>query len=170
MTVMSRSCLFVLVAVVAVVLQGCGDGGAREPEMVEGIKDKKKFAKAEVSRLPSFEALVEKWATPAAGVARKKDVSDFSKAFKALPQDDRLVALARAVQRIPEANTRLLTGILMDGGIDAESVRMVYVEILNRDDEIKMPILQAIARDKNHPCQEEASFVLGMNGSGVDEE
>ena len=153
----------VALVVFAVALVGCSRDS-------EGPKVGHAEKMAPVAPSVSFDALTDKWVQPVKGVVSRKGVGEFVSAFKSLPIEKRRAALQRACHLIPEENSRLLVGLLMDSEVDEDSVRLAFVEILNRSDEIKLPILRAIAHNQKHPCREEATFILGMTGKIEEDE
>ena len=63
---------------------------------------------------------------------------------------------------MPDDNVMLLAGILMDKSIDKELVELVFNDVLNRDEEVKKPILQEIFKDKSHPCWADTAWILDV--------
>jgi len=106
------------------------------------------------------------WAKRDADIVTRKAIRDYLAALKALPEDDREMALSRALNLLPDENIGILAGILMDHEIWDGLVKLAYVEILNRDDKYKLPLLKMIVKDPKHSCREEAGLMLGILGAG----
>ena len=46
--------------------------------------------------------------------------------------------------------------------MDKEIVETVYNDIVNRDEDVKKPILQQIFKDKSHPCWADTAWILDV--------
>lgn len=133
--------------------------GEVPPEMSE---DEKREA-AEEKLVDAFDAETDRWMdaekTKQPSMA---EVERFRAMFKAIPKDRKEDCLHRALNLIPDENVMLLVGILMDGTEDKELVEIVYNDILNRDEDVKKPILQTIFKDKSHPCWADTAWILDV--------
>ena len=58
----------------------------------------------------------------------------------------------------------LLAGILMDKTLDKQILETVYNDVLNRDEDVKKPILQQIFKDREHPCWADTAWILDVTG------
>ena len=122
-----------------------------EPEMTEEEK-----AAAEEERLvDAFDNLTDKWMEPAKDGVTMQDIDTFVRQFKSVPADRKDECLHRALNLVPDENVMLLAGILLDKSLDKE---------LNRDEEVKKPILQEIFKDKEHPCWADTAWILDVTG------
>ena len=110
----------------------------------------------------AFEALVDGWMEPREGGVSIADSDAFVAAFGKLPEERREECLQRALNLLPDDNVMLLAGILMDKSIDQELIELVFNDILNRDEEVKKPILQEIFKDKSHPCWADTAWILDV--------
>ena len=110
----------------------------------------------------AFDALVDSWMEPRDGGVSLADSDSFVAAFKKLPEERREECLQRALNLLPDDNVMLLAGILMDKTIDQELVELVFNDVLNRDEEVKKPILQEIFKDKSHPCWADTAWILDV--------
>ena len=113
----------------------------------------------------AFDALTDKWIEPAKGGVTMKDIDLFVDQFKAVPKSRRLECLQRALNLVPDENVMLLAGILMDKSQDKELIQLVYNDVLNRDEDVKKPILRQIFADKEHPCWTDAAWMLDATGA-----
>ena len=52
--------------------------------------------------------------------------------------------------------------ILFDTKEPKDVLSSIYYDLLNRPEELKMPIIRKLAADKNHPLSEEALDLLVM--------
>jgi len=58
-----------------------------------------------------------------------------------------------------------LAGVLMDKTIDVDIVNAVFSDILNRDEDVKQPIMKQIYKDKSHPCWADVAWILDVTGA-----
>ena len=131
-----------------------------EPEMTEEEK-----AAAEEERLvEAFDNLTDKWMEPAKDGVTMQDIDTFVRQFKSVPADRKDECLHRALNLVPDENVMLLAGILLDKSLDKEIIELVYNDVLNRDEEVKKPILQEIFKDKEHPCWADTAWILDVTG------
>lgn len=131
-----------------------------EPEMSEEEK-----AAAEEERLvEAFDNLTDKWMEPAKDGVTMQDIDTFVRQFKSVPADRKDECLHRALNLVPDENVMLLAGILLDKSLDKEMIELVYNDVLNRDEEVKKPILQEIFKDKEHPCWADTAWILDVTG------
>lgn len=131
-----------------------------EPEMSEEEK-----AAAEEERLvDAFDNLTDKWMEPAKDGVTMKDIDAFVRQFKSVPANRKDECLHRALNLVPDENVMLLAGILLDKSLDKEMIELVYNDVLNRDEEVKKPILQEIFKDKEHPCWADTAWILDVTG------
>ena len=131
-----------------------------EPEMTEEEK-----AAAEEERLvEAFDNLTDKWMEPAKDGVTMQDIDTFVRQFKSVPADRKDECLHRALNLVPDENVMLLAGLLLDKSLDKEMIELVYNDVLNRDEEVKKPILQEIFKDKEHPCWADTAWILDVTG------
>ena len=139
-----------------------------EPEETEDppepmTEEEKREAEAE-KKVDAFDNLTDKWMEPSAKGVTMADVDNFAKAFRQVPKDRQDECIHRALNLIPDENVMLLAGVLMDKAMDKEIVETVYNDILNRDEDVKKPILQQIFKDKSHPCWADTAWILDVTG------
>lgn len=112
----------------------------------------------------AFDNLTDKWMEPSAKGVKMEDIDNFTKSFRRIPKARRDECIHRALNLIPDENVMLLAGVLMDKSMDKEIVETVYNDILNRDEDVKKPILQEIFKDKSHPCWADTAWILDVTG------
>ena len=134
-----------------------GEEGASPTEEEKREAEDQKLADA-------FDGLTDKWLKPSPRGVAMSDVDRFAKEFRAVPTTKRDDCIHRALNLIPDENVMLLAGILMDKSMDKEIVEMVYNDILNRDEDVKKPILLEIFKDKTHPCWADTAWILDVTG------
>ena len=134
-----------------------------EAEEAPQTEEEKLEAEAE-KKVEAFDGLTDKWMEPSPKGVTMADVDNFAKAFRQVPKDRQDECIHRALNLIPDENVMLLAGVLMDKTMDKEIVETVYNDVLNRDEDVKKPILQQIFKDKSHPCWADTAWILDVTG------
>ena len=91
-----------------------------------------------------------------------KQVADFKAAFDKLSDEVKLENIPHAQNLFTDASIDYLTVILFDTKEPKDVLSSIYYDLLNRPEELKMPIIRKLAADKNHPLSEEALDLLVM--------
>ena len=138
-------------------------------EVEEPLTEEEKREQEEAKRereedeaVEDFDNLTDKWMEPAKGGVTMKDIEKFAALFRKVPKDRKEECLHRALNLVPDENVMLLAGILMDKFQDPELIEIVYNDVLNRSEEVKMPILQQIIKDREHPCWADTAWILDI--------
>ena len=140
--------------------------GQEEGEEAEPLTEEEKREREEEAQVEAFDALTDKWmelASDDKGVTME-DVRQFAEQFRKVPKDRKDECVHRALNLIPDENVMLLAGILMDKTLDKEILETVYNDVLNRDEDVKKPILQQIFKDREHPCWADTAWILDVTG------
>ena len=140
-------------------VEEASETASEEPQ----TEEEKREAEAE-KLVDAFDDLTDKWQEPSSRALSMADVDNFAATFRKLPEDRRDECIHRALNLIPDENVMLLAGVLMDKSMDKEIVETVYNDILNRDEDVKKPILQEIFKDKSHPCWADTAWILDVTG------
>ena len=136
---------------------GEDDGGAQ-------LSEEEKREREEEKLVDAFDGLTDKWMEPVKGGVAMEDVDAFAAQFRKVPNARKEECLQRALNLVPDENVMLLAGILMDKSQDRELVELVYNDLLNRDEDVKQPILQQIFKDREHPCWADTAWILDVTG------
>lgn len=132
-----------------------------EPEMTE----EEKRAEEEEKRVDEFDATVDKWMEPLDNkTVTMADIDAFRDKFRKVPKARKEECVQRALNLIPDDNVMLLAGILFDKEQDKEILDLVFNDILNRDEDVKRPILKEIFKDKEHPNWPDTAWILDVTG------
>lgn len=91
-----------------------------------------------------------------------KQVVDFKAAFDKLSDEVKLENIPHAQNLFTDASIECLTVILFDTKQPKDVLSSIYYDLLNRSEELKMPIIRKLAADKNHLLSEEAFDLLVM--------
>ena len=139
-----------------------------ESESILQTEQKKLVAATELL-VEEFDSLVDAWRGLSDGKRKAKsvtmaDIDNFAQSFRKIPKARQDECIHRALNLIPDENVMLLAGVLMDKSMDKEIVETVYNDILNRDEDVKKPILQQIFKDKSHPCWADTAWILDVTG------
>lgn len=132
---------------------------AEEPQTEEEKAEAAAQAKAE-----EFDSLVDKWSEPSDSGVTMDDIAAFAAALREVPEAMREDCLRRALNLVPDDNALLLAGVLMDKSQPKDFVELVYNDVLNRAEEVKLPILKEIYKDKNHPCWADTAWIFDATG------
>ena len=136
-----------------------------EPESEEEPLTEEEKREAEEEKLvDAFDGLTDKWQEPSAKGVTMADIDNFAQSFRKIPKARQDECVHRALNLIPDENVMLLAGILMDKTMDKEIVETVFNDVLNRDEDVKKPILQQIFKDKSHPCWADTAWILDVTG------
>ena len=111
-----------------------------------------------------FDNLTDAWCEPVKRAVKMEEIDTFVRKFRAVPKARKEECLQRALNLIPDDNVMLLAGILMDKSQDKELIELVYNDVLNRDEDVKKPVLQEIFKDKEHPCWADTAWILDVAG------
>ena len=133
-----------------------------EPETEEPQTEGEKREAEEEKLVNAFDDLTDKWMEPSAKGVTMADIDNFAQSFRSVSKNRQDECIHRALTLIPDENVMLLAGILMDKTMDKEIVETVYNDILNRDEDVKKPILQQIFKDKTHPCWADTAWILDV--------
>ena len=135
------------------------EDAAAEPQTEEERREAE-----EERQVNAFDDLTDKWMEPAGKGVTLADIDGFVKSFRRIPKARQDECIHRALNLIPDENVMLLAGVLMDKAMDKEVVETVYNDILNRNEDVKKPILQQIFKDKTHPCWADTAWILDVTG------
>ena len=91
-----------------------------------------------------------------------KQVADFKAAFDRLSDEVKLENIPHAQNLFTDASIEYLTVILFDTKEPKDVLSSIYYDLLNRPEELKMPIIRKLAADKSHPLSDEALDLLVM--------
>lgn len=141
-----------------------GDAEKEVPESDAIVQTEEEKREAEIEkRVNDFDDLTDRWMATSKSVTMA-DVETFAATFRRVPKARQDECIHRALNLIPDENVMLLAGVLMDKTMDKEIVETVYNDILNRDEDVKMPILKEIFKDKSHPCWADTAWILDVTG------
>ena len=112
----------------------------------------------------AFDALTDKWQEPAGDKVTMDEVKKFREGLAKVPKSRKEECVQRALNLVPDENVMLLAGILFDKSQDREILELVYNDILNRDEDVKKPILREVFKDKEHPCWADTAWILDVTG------
>ena len=135
-----------------------------ENESPEALSEEERREREEEKSVEAFDGLTDKWMEPAKDGVTMKDIDEFVAQFRKVPKARKDECLHRALNLVPDENVMLLAGILMDKSQDKDLIETVYNDVLNRDEDVKKPILQQIFKDREHPCWADTAWILDVTG------
>ncbi len=107
------------------------------------------------------------------GVPTVEEAARFKDEFHKLDAADRMDGIQNALNLLPDGQFSLVYPILFDKTENADILDEIFSDALNRDEEIKVPIMKEIYKDKEHPMFVESARILDatgeldeMNGAG----
>ncbi len=116
------------------------------------------------------EKAVEAWDAMIEKVAERKEVptaeqaAQFKQDFHKLDQEDQMSCVQNALNLIPDEQFSLFYPILYDKSENADVLDEIFSDALNRDEEIKVPIMKELYKDKEHPMFVESARILDATG------
>lgn len=111
----------------------------------------------------AFDDLTDKWTDEGGGKnPTLKDVDAFVEQFRKIPEERKDECIHRALNLIPDENIMLLAGVLMDRTQSDAIVDAVFSDILNRDEDVKLPVMRQVLKDPKHPCWEDAAWIVDV--------
>lgn len=84
--------------------------------------------------------------------------------FDKLDKADQLDGIQTSLNLLPDEQFPLLYPILFDKTVDPDILDAIFSDGLNHDEEIKIPMMKEIYKDKTHPMWEEAERILDATG------
>mgnify|MGYP006919530331 CR=1 FL=1 len=118
---------------------------------------------------------IEAWEGFIDSVAERtgKPTAEQALAFKAefakLDKADQMDGIQTALNLLPEEQFPILYPILFDKTMDPDILDEIFSDGLNHDEDIKVPMMKEIYKDKEHPMYVEAARILDATGE-LDEE
>ena len=116
------------------------------------------------------EKAVEAWDTMIEKVAERKEAptaeqaAQFKEDFHKLDKEDQMSCVQNALNLIPDEQFALFYPILYDKSENADVLDEIFSDALNRDEEIKVPIMKELYKDKEHPMFVESARILDATG------
>ena len=93
-----------------------------------------------------------------------EQAAQFKEAFHKLDKEDQMAGIQNALNLIPDEHFPIFYPILYDKTEDADVLDEIFSDGLNHDDEIKVPMMKELYKDKEHPMFVEAARILDATG------
>lgn len=90
----------------------------------------------------------------------KSDVANFKAAFDALDADEKLFQSNHCNVILEDSSVDCLKAILLDTNEPEDVLNAIFYELCNRDDAIKLPMLEEVSSLADHPNQSDARELL----------
>jgi hypothetical protein len=116
------------------------------------------------------EKAVEAWEGLVDALAESKDVPTHERmmsvkeAFDAVAKKDQMDAIHTALNLVPDEQFAALYAILFDKQESEDVLDAIFSDALNRPEEIKVPLMKELAKDKTHPMYFESARILDATG------
>jgi len=111
----------------------------------------------------SWENLIDKLSELTDAPTQERMVS-VKEAFDTLDKNDQVDAINTALNLLPDEQFTSLYGILLDKTENEEVLDAIFSDALNRPEEIKVPLMKELAKDKTHPMYFESARILDATG------
>lgn len=127
-------------------------------------------AKVPEERSAAREKAVEAWENFVDEVAERtikptaEQALQFKEAFHKLDKADQMDAVQTALNLIPDEQFALMYPILFDKTENADVLDEIFSDALNRDEDIKVPMMKELYKDKEHPMYVESARILDATG------
>lgn len=125
---------------------------------------------AKPEQMAAREKAVEAWEGFVDIVAERTDkptaeqALQFKREFHKLDKEDQMDGIQTALNLLPDEQFPLLYPILFDKTEDPDVLDEIFSDGLNHEDDIKVPMMKEIYRDKEHPMYVEAARILDATG------
>ena len=138
----------------------------------EPLTEEEAAAREEEKLVDEFDALTDKWyeGENTTKTVTMADVDEFAKRLKSVPAARREECLQRALNLISDDHALLLVGVLLDREIEKDLVELVFNDVLNRDEDVKKPILHEIYKDRTHPNWADVAWIFDATGEEAPKE
>ena len=120
-------------------------------------------AAAEEKRVEAWESLIDS-VSEQTSPPTQEQAEQIKKALHKLNKEDQMDGIQGALNLLPDEQFALLYPILFDKTEDPEILDAIFSDALNRDDEIKIPIMKELYKDKTHPMYVESARILDATG------
>ena len=134
--------------------------GAAGPTAAAAAEERTEARTKAVEAWESFiDEVAERTAKPTAEQALQ-----FKEAFHRLDKADQMDGIQTALNLLPDEQFSLMYPILFDKTENADVLDEIFSDGLNRDEDIKVPMMKELYKDKEHPMFVEAARILDATG------
>ncbi len=116
----------------------------------------------EDAAVAAWETLVEDFAASSDHAVTKESSAKVNKALKRLPRERRRESAQSLLNLVSDGDFGVMRDVLFDSAQPIEVIDAVFNDLLNRPDEVKIPLLEEIARDEAHANCVEARRILDV--------
>lgn len=119
--------------------------------------DKALREQAVVAWEKQIDDVIERTNVPVKDQARR-----VKEAFQKLAKDDQVECIHYGLNLLPDDRFAVLNDLLYDKNEDPEVLDAIFSDALNRPEEIKLPLLKALRKNREHPMFFEAARILDV--------
>ena len=83
-------------------------------------------------------------------------------AFRAMDEENRMEEVHHTMNLLPDESIAVIYGVLFDKTQPEEIMDVIFSDILNRDEDIKNPMMREIVKDETHPMYTESARILDV--------
>lgn len=133
----------------------------RQPRAVAEEADE--ISEARIKVIEAWEDFIDKVSEHEGSPTRERALQ-VRREFDKLDKADQLDGIQTSLNLLPDEQFPLLYPILFDKTVDPDVLDAIFSDGLNHDEEIKIPMMKEIYKDKTHPMWEEAERILDATG------
>jgi hypothetical protein len=136
-------------------------GKTAEPEAIRPVVDPATALKSWEDRLTLYteEGAKERAKATPVTVKEQEELRDL---FSDLSPEAQIENIHHAMNLLPDETVEVVFGILFDTSQSPEVLNAIFHDVLNRDEAIKNPMMETIAKDKTHPMYVESARILDI--------
>lgn len=139
---------------------------AEPGEAAESSEATDAAASAEDAAVAAWDALVEGFAASPDRAVTKDDRAKVNAALKRLPRERRRESAQSLLNLVSDGSFGVMRDVLFDPAQPTEVVDAVFNDLLNRPEEVKLPLLKEISQDASHANCVEARRILDVQKLG----
>ena len=143
--------------------KNAGEKPASVPSLLQGKKESPAEAAAAEKLVEEWEALIDSIAEQTAHPTQEQ-AEQIKEALHKMGSGDQLDGIQSALNLLPDEQFAVLYPILFDKTENPEILDAIFSDALNRDEEIKVPIMKELYKDKTHPMFVESARILDATG------
>ena len=83
-------------------------------------------------------------------------------AFRGMDEENRTEEVHHAMNLLPDESVSVMYGVLFDKTQPEEIMDVIFSDILNRDEDIKNPMMREIVKDETHPMYTVSAHILDV--------
>lgn len=140
-----------------------GTAAARGPVQDAAGAGQPEVKTAREQAVESWDALIDTLAEQPAAPTPEQ-AQRVKESLHKLDKEDQLDGVQNALNLLPDEQFAVLYPVLFDKTENPEILDAIFSDALNRDEELKVPLMKELYKDKTHPMYTEAARILDATG------